>query len=107
MDKQFHEIQRLQNVKGHDYSGKEDTLSHIKTASRELGLTFENIWAVFTRKHWLAVMTYCKEGQVQSEPVQGRLQDIIVYCLLLLAYIHECEERAAILALDAEADSDD
>lgn len=88
LDPTFDEIIKLNNTKGHDYAGNEDALANFKSASERLGITAEQVWAVYADKHWSAIMTYCKEGDVKSEPIEGRINDAILY-LLLLKGLHQ------------------
>lgn len=86
----FEEILGINKVKGHDYTqGSEDALANFKVVAEPIGLTPEQVWAVYTGKHWQAVLTFCKEGQVESEPIEGRIHDVILYCFLLLGLIEE------------------
>ena len=92
MQDNHEKILALNNTKGADYAGKEDALANFKRQAETLGLRPEQIWAVYTSKHWDAVMTFVREGQVESESIEGRLLDVILYCHLLLALIAEEEE---------------
>jgi hypothetical protein len=89
MDGDYQAIVGINRTKGHDYAGADDALSNFKRHAAELGLTPEQIWAVYGSKHWDAVITYCREGQVQSEAIEGRLHDVILYCFLLLGLVRE------------------
>lgn len=92
----FHDqILDLNATKGHDYAGDEDALANFKEAGRQAGVPPEQVWAIYTYKHWSAIMTFCKEGHVTSEPIEGRITDLILYSYLLLGLIHdsEIEER--------------
>lgn len=88
-DRHYAAIVEINKKKGHDYAGDEDALANFKKEATDLGLTPAQVWSVYANKHWSAVKTFCKEGQVQSEPIEGRLHDVILYCLLLLALIEE------------------
>lgn len=90
----------LNDSKGADYAGDEDALGNFKSAAEQLGIEPEQVWAVYAHKHWSAIMSFCKKGQTESEPIEGRLHDVIVYCLLLLGLnedrrIAEAPERVA------------
>ena len=79
----------LNGTKGADYSGDEDVLWNFRHAAERLGLTSELIWAVYAGKHWDAIMAYCCRGKVESEPVAGRITDLILYLHLLRAMVWE------------------
>ena len=89
LDRHFSAIKELNVTKGHDYSGDEDALANFKEQAAELGLTPEQILGVFVGKHIKAVQTYIREGAVQSEPIEGRIHDVILYHFLLLGLIEE------------------
>lgn len=91
MDRDFAEIRELNVKKGADYAGDEDALRNFKDNAKTLGLTPEQVWAVYAGKHWDAIMTYCREGDVASEPIEGRLHDLILYGILLLGLVREKE----------------
>lgn len=88
-DAHYEEIAKINDAKGQDYAGSEDALANFKEAAKRLGLEPEQVWAVYADKHWSAVMSYCKHGQVESEPIEGRLHDVILYCFLLLGLVEE------------------
>jgi hypothetical protein len=88
IDDTFAEIRRIRESKGKDYSrGEADTLSNFKRHAAALGLTPEQVWAVYASKHWDAVVSFCKHGQVESEPIDGRIDDALTYLLLLKGLI--------------------
>jgi hypothetical protein len=82
-------ICKISDTKGHDYSGQEDALRNFKTNGEALGITPMQVWGVLCIKHWDAVMTFLREGDVKSEPVEGRIDDVILYLFLLQALIKE------------------
>jgi hypothetical protein len=86
-------IVALNRTKGHDYAGEEDALDNFKRHAAELGLAPEQIWAVYASKHWDAIMTFVRKGDVASEPIEGRLLDVILYCHLLLGLIAEGKDQ--------------
>lgn len=86
---EFEHIDKLQRTKGRDYAGNEDVLLNFKRNAEALDLTPEQIWAAYAGKHWDAIQSYCKTGALTSEPIEGRLRDLIVYSLLMLAMVKE------------------
>lgn len=83
----FQECLDIAKTKGKDYSGNEDCLDNFKRAAKNLGMTPFQIWAVYFSKHIDSVMNAIKYHpeypQVESEPLRGRIKDIIVYSVLL------------------------
>ena len=66
-------------VKGHDYSGEVDRVANFKRVGGNLGITPATALAVYMHKHWDSIMTFVREGKVQSEPIVGRLDDMHNY----------------------------
>jgi hypothetical protein len=97
LDRVMVQVAALQHVKGQEYSGDVDRLRNFRRAADELGLRQEVIWRVYAGKHWDAITTYVADlvvdrARERSEPIEGRVLDLIVYLLLFLAM---CEERNA------------
>lgn len=87
-------IHKLSALKGGEYAGDDDRLANFRRNAAALGLPMETIWAIYCAKHWDAVMQYVKDlnsgkDRVRLEPISGRLDDIIVYCILFKAMIDE------------------
>ena len=76
-------------VKGHDYSGEVDRVANFKRVGENLGITPATALAVYMHKHWDSIMTFVREGKVQSEPIVGRLDDMHNYLYLLEGLIKE------------------
>lgn len=89
MQRHYETIVDTNSKKGADYAGDQDALASFKKAAERLGLTPEQVWAVYGDKHWSAIMTFCREGDVKSEPIEGRIIDVILYGFLLLGLIEE------------------
>ena len=91
------QINSLSKLKGGEYAGDDDRLANFRRNGEALGLPMEVIWHTYAAKHWDAVTQYIKdllEGKSRGrlEPLSGRLDDIIVYCILFKAML---AERAA------------
>lgn len=91
MRSDFEEVLKLNNTKGEDYAGKADALLNFKRGAAQSGerATPDQIWWVYANKHWDAITTYCWAGGVKSEPIEGRLLDLILYAYLLLGLVRE------------------
>lgn len=94
MTDEFHRVLALQMAKGADYARDDDALANFKTQAAALDLTPEQVWAVFAGKHWAAIMAYVREGDVASEPIEGRIHDLILYGFLLLGMVREKQAEA-------------
>ena len=96
------QIQSLSELKGGEYAGDTDRLANFRRNGERLGLPMETVWGVYAAKHWDAVMQYIQDlnsGKTRTrlEPLAGRLDDIIVYCILFKAMLAERDE---LLSLD-------
>jgi hypothetical protein len=106
------ECDRLLTVKGHDYTQGESTgsddharLKNFYRNAAKLGLPARKVLAVYLAKHLDAIETFLKNGQVESEPIEGRICDAVNY-LLLLAKMVRVEQREDIIKRIGEAQSD-
>lgn len=93
----FDRIRATNDAKGHDYAGDEDALANFKEAAEHLkditDPTFA-AWYIYFHKHWSAILTFLKEGDVKSEPIDGRILDANLYLILLLGLIEDKKTRA-------------
>lgn len=80
----------LIRAKNADYSqgeDKKDRIAAFRRISRDIDVSMPKVWAIFAQKHWGAVMKYVKDGTVESEPIDGRINDLINYFVLLGAIV--------------------
>lgn len=92
----FAECERIMSGKGHEYAGSEDRLANFKRGAVLTGATSLQVALIYLSKHYESIAAYVKKdaaGQAQSlsEPIGGRLDDLINYCLLMKGLIHEAE----------------
>jgi hypothetical protein len=88
-DAAYAQVVKLNDSKGHDYSGDDDALANFKEQAKDADVTPEKVWMIFFGKHLSAIKTYVREWQVQSEPIEGRILDAILYLFLLLGLVEE------------------
>jgi len=91
-------INRLSKLKGGEYAGDVDRLANFRRNGETLGLPMEVIWAVYYAKHHDAVIQYINDlvagkKRERLEPISGRLDDMIVYCILFKAMLIERGEK--------------
>lgn len=95
IDELFEQCRKILHSKGTDYSGEEDSLSNFKKNAERLGLSKYQIWLVYFNKHIDSVQNSIKRNpdkpQVESEPLEDRIKDIINYAALLYCMIKEDE----------------
>ena len=95
-DKAYTDIVGINQAKGVDYAGEDDALANFKEAAEALGLTPFQIWAVYHHKHQSAINQFIKRGRVESEPIEGRVKDAILYLFLLLGLIEDQKQEAVL-----------
>jgi hypothetical protein len=93
----FTDLLKLRRRKASEYSDPDDALSNFRKNATEIGVEMETIWRIYARKHFDAVMLYLRDLQVgstrvRSEPVEGRIDDLLVYLILLRAMLRERQD---------------
>lgn len=91
MDATHQAIIDLNETKGADYSGAEDVLLQLREAASEVETSPERVWHVYFHKHLAAIRAYTLHGRVQSEPIEARIIDAILYLYLLLAMVKDAQ----------------
>ena len=82
----------IMKTKGPDYCRKvDDRLHNFKTTASDIGISPFLVWAVYAHKHWDAILTYISTGSIESEPIEGRIDDLHNYLYLLEGLIKEKE----------------
>lgn len=93
VDETVETIRKLQRVKGAEYTGNEtNRLAQFTTDGQDAGVTPLQCLLIYMSKHFGAFKTFVRDDAVgktrdRSEPIGGRLDDIIVYCILAKAII--------------------
>jgi hypothetical protein len=87
--------------KGEEYAGSQDRLANFKRGANLTGATPLQVAFVYASKHYDSIATYIKKDaagfeQRLSEPIEGRFDDLINYCILMKAIVAEqfAEARA-------------
>lgn len=99
-DKVFQEAiaqaNNLLQTKGVEYTGPQtqDRLANFKRGATLTGCTPLQVAFVYASKHYDAISTFVQNDakgnkQVLSEPIEGRLHDLMNYCILMLAIVQE------------------
>lgn len=78
-------------LKGRDYTiGSEDRLHNFRTVGDFTGVGMLATWGVYFYKHVSALFSYIKSGgQNESEPIEWRIKDCVVYLLLFYKMVKE------------------
>lgn len=94
LDDTLAELKALTATKGEEYTGSDDQLANFKRQAAEAGLRPEQVWLVFFNKHADSIKSFVRTERVLSEPIVGRIDDAILYLVLLKAMVVEKEEQA-------------
>ena len=89
-------ITSLLVVKGGEYAGSDDRLANFKRGAALTGCTPAQCLFIYMSKHYDAVATYIRDEaagvtRTRSEPIEGRVDDLINYGILLKALLKETE----------------
>jgi len=82
----------IYDKKGKDYTrglGDLDRSDNFKKAAEFNKISPLQAWGTYFYKHVSAVFRYTGEGHVESEPIEGRVHDLINYSILLLILVKE------------------
>jgi len=85
----FNECMEIMKSKGESYSGIEDKLGNFKRVAKNLAMRPEQVWFVYFSKHFDALSSYMRGEYSDSEPIKGRIMDMINYLFLLHGLIQE------------------
>lgn len=93
----------LSDTKGIEYAGSQDRLANFKRLGVELGLRPQKVLWVYLTKHLDSIRTYLRELDVKqsrplSEPIEGRIDDAILYLVLLKGLIQDDKEGSRLPA---------
>lgn len=99
LDGTLKELRALTLSKGREYANDSDQLANFRRLGKQLGLPPEAVTLVFLTKHLDSISSYIRSLQGQgnytsSEPIQGRVDDAILYLILLKSLIQERENQA-------------
>lgn len=89
IDELYERLRSLTATKGEEYKRREDNqFANFERGASENGITREQVLMIYLSKHLDSIRTYVKDralGQekVYAEPISGRIDDAILYLLLL------------------------
>lgn len=91
--KVYHDIYKIAETKGREYSNGGDALGNFNRVAAECGVSPEMACWVYTKKHLDAIASYIRTGQeFSTEKIDGRIYDAVLYLILLLGIIQEKPE---------------
>ncbi len=85
----FDECQRFRAAGQAEYARDADAFANFKRVGERLGLSPEKVLMVYLEKHLDGIHAFIGGHRSQREPIQGRINDAIVYLCLLEAMIEE------------------
>lgn len=83
------ELLGIMKTKGEAYSGTEDKLANFKRIASRLKISPYLVWAIFFSKHLDALDSWLRGEYTDSEPIEGRINDLTNYLFLLRGLIKE------------------
>lgn len=94
--KRFADCIDMMKAKNADYSQGEqkgDRIAAFRRIAKDVDIPMTKVWSVLFSKHHGAIVKFIKDGYVESEPIDGRINDIINYMVLLGAIISDQEKK--------------
>lgn len=83
------ECMRILKSKGLSYSGKEEALGNFKRCAELLKEPVERIWFVYFVKHFDSLCSHIRDEYTDSEPIRGRIIDLINYLFIFAGILKE------------------
>lgn len=97
----------LTDTKGEEYARSEDQLANFKRSAKDSGVRPEQVWLIFFNKHMDAIKSYVATGKVLSEEhIDGRIEDAILYLILLKAIVEDKRMEAKLDQVSATGGAD-
>lgn len=106
IDELYKRLLALTQTKGEEYKGEEDNqFANFEREAAENSLTREQILMVFLSKHLNSIRTYVADharGRIReyAEPISGRIDDAILYLLLLRGMAVENDQKLHACRID-------
>ena len=92
------QLQELLVVKGGEYADSKDRLANFKRGAQLTGVTPLQCAFIYASKHYDAIATFVRDAAFgterrRSESIEGRLDDLMNYCLLMKGLVREAEPK--------------
>lgn len=103
-----HDTTDILILKNREYAGSADMLANFKRNAALSGVDPLTVLHVYMAKHWDSFSTYVRDMQAKqprelSEPIEGRLHDLINYAVLAVALISDAQEIEPLQANEVPA----
>lgn len=90
LDETTAKLEQLTESKGREYRGSDDDqLANFYRSAKEAGIKPTQAWLVFFNKHIDAIKSFIRTESIFSEPIEGRIDDAILYLILLKALLRD------------------
>lgn len=90
MELVFTECQELRKAGQKEYAhDPNNALRNFESLSKDLNITRESVLWIYVRKHLDGILAYINGYKSQRESVKGRINDVIVYLVLLRCMVEE------------------
>lgn len=98
MERTFAAVKAINNSKGQEYASDDEALANFYNRAEEYGVDPKVVCGILWGKHVDAVKAFIRTGDVRSEPIEGRVHDVILYSVLLLGLVedHRSDEQAIV-----------
>jgi|TARA_R100001129_G_scaffold12723_1_gene8305 hypothetical protein len=84
------DVKRVEYTEGNH---NDNVLWNFESIADKVNLTPLQVLSVYYQKHNSSINNYFKDGKEYSEPIEGRIQDMINYLLLMVAMIRKYKKR--------------
>lgn len=99
MERVFEECRKLRGAGQAEYAHNDmNALANFERVAEQLGQSREQVLMTYMLKHIDGIASYIKGHKSQREDVRGRINDVIVYSILLRAMVEDREVPAALRA---------
>lgn len=92
MERVFEECRGLRKAGQKEYAHDDsNSFANFEDDAEETGISREAVLAIFANKHWRGIRSWIRGHKSQRENVRGRINDMIVYLVLLRAMVEASE----------------
>ena len=84
------DVKRVEYTEGNH---NDNVLWNFENIADKVNLTPLQVLSVYYQKHNSSINNYLKDCKEYSEPIEGRIQDMINYLLLMVAMLRKYKKR--------------
>ena len=96
METVFEECRKLRGAGQAEYAHRDDNaFANFDRVAERLGVSREAVLMVYAEKHLDGIHSWIQGHRSQRESVKGRVDDVIVYMILLRGMIEQSETKPA------------